>query len=1004
MLAKLWHCTLGALGWLWILFANCTFAYELAPHVEFEALDFANITHDQTNVGSVTAIVQDNRGFMWFGGENGLARYDGHSVLMYRAHHSKNSIAANYVQGLLVDGDDYLWVANVGGLNRFNLHTGQFDLANTSQGQLPNDDALSIAKYEQWIIVGTSGGLAVLERETLAPVRPDFFNDLPPLLNVRYSYVFGDTLWLGTSHVGLIEIHLKTQQVTYYTPDNQKDIRGQHEIPHHDIRRIFTRDGETFWLGSLGGGLIRFNYTDKTFTQWANTPNADYPFATNDVWGVFDDSRGPIWIGTDSAGLWRIDPKTEKVDGFIHDATVKNSLASDKARMIFEDRDNNIWIGGFSGIIDYYNRDLEHFLRYKQRNRFHNGVTHPSILAIEPSLTPELSGYWVGTEGGLDLIVPHKGAVKSFTPDNSALNAGPVLALKATSADTLWVGTWGGGLSRFNPITNTWHHFINQPAGAKQLTAPYIWAIETDDLGRVWVGSQKEGVFRVDPNTLTVEHFPYNTTVDGSSQGNRKGIAGEFIRDILKDSKGDIWISSLQGLTHYSAESDHFTIHHHRADNPNSLASNQLISLLEHSDGKIWIGSRDKGLSIFDPSNQTYTRLGLADGLPSPSTGSLIEDDLGNVWAGTPAGLSKITPELTIDTYKQVHGLAGSNHNRNAIFFDAQKRIWIGSKEGLTIFYPSLLEQTRIATGAVISGIQVNYGSSFSKHFWQPHKALGEPLKYHQNTISFEFSLNQFYEPRLNEYAYRLIGLEDDWQIITRTNTANYTNLDPGKYSFQVKGKAANGEWGESLTEVQFEITPPPWRQWWAYVIYTLVAYAMFAAFRSHLEVRARSRVYQQLSHQDPLTRLPNRLALNSKVEGWLSNNTAFGIIILDLDHFKAINDTYGHDAGDLLLREFSRIGRSVIRPSDTIGRWGGEEFLVLCALDDTDALGAIAERLQQTVAAQHFVYRQQKIRFTISAGFALREANETFASLFHRADQALYEAKSSGRNQVKAA
>lgn len=991
-------------GFLLVLACANAFSYELADHVEFEALDLTTLTHDQTNVGAVTAITQDERGFMWFGGENGLARYDGHNLLMYRARHDQNSMAANYVQGLLVDGSDYLWIANVGGLNRFNLHTGLFDLVGARFGQLPSDDVLSIAKYRQWIIVGTSSGLAVFDRDSLTPAQPPFLTQLPPLLNVRYTYVYGDTLWLGTSHTGLIEIHLPSNQITYYTPDNNPQSRQLHEIPHQDIRGILTRDGKTFWLASLGGGVIRFDYTNKTFHQWANTETADHDFATNDVTGVFDDTRGHIWIGTDSAGLWRIDPATDKVDGFIHASTVSNSLASDKARIVFEDRDHNIWVGGFSGIIDYYNRDLEHFLRYKQRNLFHNGLNHPSILAIEPSKTTQLPGYWVGTEGGLDLLMPNQGAKKSFTPANSSLKAGPVLALKATSEDSLWVGTWGGGLSRFNPMTGAWYHFIEQPQGPHGLNAPYIWALEVDDTGKLWVGSQKEGVFRVDPDTLTVEHLPNNMAAAHANGSTITGIAGDFIRAILKDRHGKLWITSLQGLTLYDPQTDQFTLYRHQADNPNSLVSNQVISLLEHSDGNIWVGSRDQGLSIINRADHSITRLGLGEGLPSPSIGSLIEDDAGNVWAGTPAGLSKITPQLAITSYKQVHGLAGSNHNRNAIYFDAQKRIWVGSTEGLTIFRPSLLEQTRIATGAVISGIQVNYGTSLSKHFWQPQKAISEPLKYHQNTISFEFSLNQFYRPRLNEYAYRLLGLDNDWQVVSRTNTANYTNLDPGKYRFQVKGKTANGEWGESVTEVRFEIKPPPWRQWWAYVIYTLLAYALLAALRSHLEVRARSRIYQQLSHQDPLTRLPNRLAVNSIVDGWLATGKHFGIIIIDLDHFKNINDNYGHDAGDFLLREFSRVGRSVIRPGDTLGRWGGEEFLILCALDDIATLGAIAERLQQAIANQHFLYHQHGIRLTISAGFAMHGTDESFSALFHRADQALYEAKASGRNQVKAA
>ena len=970
------------------------FTMQLAPYAEFHHVEIGEYTDDQTNVGAITAITQDKRGFMWVGGENGLVRYDGHKVSLYRAH-SGNSLGANYVQDLIPDGDDYLWVATVGGISRLNLETGLFDNVNKDSGQLPGNDVLSIALYNNLLFAATTEGLAILDKHTLQPQTLPFVHQLPELLHIRYAFVFRDTLWLGTSHLGLIEIDLTSNTITYYTPDaNNPD-----SIPHADVRGIFTYDGKTYWLASLGGGFMRLDYENQKFTQYSASPEADIPFVTNDVWGVRGDSRGFIWVGTDNSGLWRIDSVTAKIDGYVHDPSVFEALGSNKARITYEDNERNLWVGHFTGELDYYNREQETFVRYKKSNRFHKGLNHSSVLSILPV---DALNVWVGTEGGLNLLDARDGSRLSLTTENSGLLANPVLALERDQQGHLWLGTWGGGLQRYHPETQQWHNLLDHPDPNKRIPSTYIWALENDNKGNLWVGSQKKGIYKLRLSDGHVTHYPYNTAYQSGRQTKYPGVVGEFIRDIGIDNSGTLWIASLHGLSRYNPELDQFDLFTHNNQNINSPASNQVISLLSHSSGDLWIGFRDAGLSIYRAASKTFEHFGIKQGLPSPSVGSLLEDSKGNVWAGTPVGLVKINSDLSdLKTYKQVHGLAGANHSRNANLLDDNGRIWIGSKEGLSIFYPSLLEQKRLSNSTVLSGIRINHGKTYDKEYWQNERALPKALRYDQNAISFEFSLNQFYLPQLNEYQYRLQGLDQQWQKTMRYNSANYTNLDPGTYTFEVKGKSANGDWGEQVTQLSFTIAPPPWRQWWAYILYACFVYAGFAAYRNYMAVRARSAIYEQLSQQDPLTELPNRIALNNRVEQWQHQNLPFSVIVADLDHFKHINDTYGHDAGDLLLKEFSHIAAEETRDTDLLGRWGGEEFLIVCQTSDMEVIHTIAERIQKSVAMQSFIFNEQLIQMTVSFGCATHHENENFNELFQRADQALYEAKANGRNRV---
>ncbi|HEY7772300.1 MAG TPA: diguanylate cyclase [Marinagarivorans sp.] len=970
----------------------------LAPFVEFKHIDFSDYTNDQTNVGAITAITQDSRGFMWIGGENGLVRYDGHRVTLYRKHQGGgNSIGANYVQDLAPDGDNYLWIATVGGLDRFNLQTGAFDHIEAASGKIPGNDAIAIALYKDLLFLATTEGLGILNRHTLEPVSLPFAEQLPALLHTRYVYVHEDTLWLGTSHLGLIEVDLVHNTVRYYS----HDADNPNSIPHSDIRGIFSYDGQTYWLASLGGGVIQFDYLSGQFTQYSPQPNADAYFVTTNVWGVRGDSQGYLWIGTDSAGLWRMNIANGVIEGYVHEPSVFESLNSDKARITFEDNANNLWVGNFSGTVDYYNRERDSLTRYKKSNRFQNGLNHSSVLSLLPAGNGQ---FWVATEGGLNLMDAEQGSVKSLTTDNSGLLANPVLALERDNQGNIWVGSFGGGLQRYNPKTQQWHNILNHADLSKRVDSAYIWALKNDNQGNLWVGSQKKGVYKLRLADGDVKHYAFNmaTSPAFNPAAPQRGIAGEFVRDIELDSLGKLWIASLHGLSRYDEKTDQFHMVLHQSANPNSPASNQAISLLHHSNGELWIGFRDAGLSIYHPKADKFEHIGVQQGLPSPSVNSLLEDADGNVWAGTPVALVKVAQDThRVKSYKQVHGLVGANHNRNASYLAEDGRVWMGSKEGLTIFHPDLLKQARSSNNVVISGISINHGKTLAKQQWQNERALPKALDYRQNAISFEFSLNEYYLPQLNEYQYRLKGLDQGWQKTMRHNVANYTNLSPGQYTFEVRGKSPDGDWSKQVTRLSFTIEPPPWRQWWAYMLYACFVFAGFAAYRNYMAVRARSAIYQQLSQQDPLTELPNRIALNHRVQMWQSDDLPYGVIVADLDHFKRINDTYGHGAGDLLLKEFSRIAAAETREQDLLGRWGGEEFLIISQTNDMAVLQHIAERIQKVMAMQEFIYQEQVIQITVSFGCATRKPHESFSELFQRADQALYQAKANGRNCV---
>ena len=161
------------------------------------------------------------------------------------------------------------------------------------------------------------------------------------------------------------------------------------------------------------------------------------------------------------------------------------------------------------------------------------------------------------------------------------------------------------------------------------------------------------------------------------------------------------------------------------------------------------------------------------------------------------------------------------------------------------------------------------------------------------------------------------------------------------------------------------------------------------AAERARMEV---------MIHRDPLTGVHNRHYSEQLLQSMLEKRTPTGVVMFDMDSFKAINDTYGHPAGDRVLQKVAQCCRELLRKGECVSRWGGEEFLVVVPDIDAAGLQQLAERLRQAIAGLTIEPLPQ---VTASLGTALREADESLPQLLQRVDQALYRAKQQGGNCV---
>lgn len=485
------------------------------------------------------------------------------------------------------------------------------------------------------------------------------------------------------------------------------------------------------------------------------------------------------------------------------------------------------------------------------------------------------------------------------------------------------------------------------------------------------------------------------------------GLSNSFVLDIEEDSEGALWIATYYGAIVYDKTRDEFRAYRHDPNDPDSLASNTAKALLADSRGDIWIGS-DRGVSYKVRGTNRFRRLTMADGLPAQTVSSIVEDRNGDIWLATSKGVARVeVGTLAVQVYGTEHGFAGDTYSRDATFADSKGRLYFGSTEGLTVIYPEDLEPIESSHPIWITAFRL---ANRDVLVGGPDSVLQQSilttehlvLEHHQNIVSFDFVAINFRHPGKNEYAYRLDGFDNDWQYIQQRNTATYTNLDPGHYVLRVKAQVPGGQWVESEQIINITVAAPWWRTWWAYMIYaalmTVLGYAIYAIGR----LKKSSDSFREQAVRDPLTGLYNRAGVQ-KITQWMFSSTEIQrgvcVMLMDIDHFKRINDTRGHDVGDRVIQGIAKILRETVRHGDHLGRWGGEEFLLLCTNSTREGATVLAKKICASIADSLFECDRQSLRVTISIGVALAKDDESFDQTLKRADELLYKAKEAGRN-----
>ncbi len=801
---------------------------------------------------SISSILQDKDGFLWFGSQGGLHRYDGYDMMLFGSEpFDPASLSHQLVQTLYYGPDGEIWVGTYGGINK--LDTNRLAITERMRHEpdnahsLNNDIVVSIAHDAAGRLwVGTLNGLHRLESESPSNSFTRFLPDAESATAIPHHTVRAlhldsrGRLWAGSlgglslvredsaGEVGFVTI---PGALPYPVAEDRRAGGGAGELdnallseltlPHSYVMDIAEAENGDLWIGMWDGGVARIS-ADLDSMKAFDLPD-------NRVYQVLPASDGLVYVATWGGGLVVIEPESGSITRYQHNQDDPFSISHDVVYSLYEDRAGIIWIGtngnGISRLdrsrIDY--RFIHPDLPEHQRLSTGRAQT---LYYDEPS-----SELYIGVqEAGLHRRDPETGTIRVYTHDpddpNSISNDNVSMLLR-DSQDYMLVAT-NAGLDRFFPGEERFESAWDVFSEVRPL-APIVYGILRAQDGSLWVGTYDAGVYRLLPNgeVRTYSHDPNEA----------QSLSNDLIYHMLQDSQGEIWVATNGGLNRFRRDSEDFTRYLYDPEDPTGVTSNSIALLHEDSRGVLWVGTRGGGLLRYSPESDDFTSYTYNDGLTSNFITAFLEGEPGVLYVSTPSGMNRF--DTVRDNITQIDERDGLTNR--------EFTMGVAKTQDNELLFGTFSAVVRIPTSRTyaegpaphspqapqvhITGIKVM--NSPLQHELPPHRIRSLTLPHTENFVSFEFAAMDFASPHRNYYRYRLVGLDATWIEAGSRRFADYTGLAPGNYVFEVLGADARGTWSQVPARIELHITPPFWRTGvFGVALAGLIAAAVWTVFR----------------------------------------------------------------------------------------------------------------------------------------------------------------------------
>ena len=835
--------------WLFLIYSTTILnAQKLSPKFEYVSLDKG------LSPKTILCILQDSKGFMWFGTMTGLYKYDGYNFTVFK-HDRDNpySLSDDSVTSLCEDRVGNLWIGTGdAGLNRFDQRKKQFIhyLPDSNNSFSISDNRIMAICEDQtgklWI--GTQrGGLNQLVLQNLAgEVSAKFIhykhnpkdsnsisnNDIRSLLIDRFG-----NLWIGTEHGGVNVLDLKTKKITHL----RQGANDGYHLLYDQIASLYEDKSGLIWISTLKG-MNRFNPKTGYISKFGFDPANPNSLNEAYIWSITEDLSGNFWFGGEVGfGLYKYEPQSNRTIHFQGNLGLPDILRAGCINSVYKDRAGLLWFGTWNGGLYKYNPIIEQFGHVILNSNVKFGSSENWVNTI---LEDHLGRLWVGTEtGDVKRLLPNSKpdgepifkTYKKKDKKRVGLYNNSISVIREDKNGKFWIGTFKNGLSTFDPETGRFTYFNPNP---KAYQVQVVQSLYIDRSGLIWIGSLGGGIYLYDPSTNKFMNYL-------NIPGNSNSFVSNRIYTIYEDSKSRFWIGTAGGLDRLifsigKGLDRKINIKHYKP-NPNdstSISNNDVLSILEDKSGVLWVGT-EGGLNklqlVGTHSNtsssinknevtQGFTHYTVKNGLPDNVINGILEDNNGNIWLSTNKGLSKFNPKTEIfKNYYVANGLQSNKFNKDAFLKRKNGMLCFGGMNGFNMFNPDSIIENRHVPKIAITDFQFLNQSIKTEDNPLQKYSIDEKeinLTYKDYLMSFEFSALDFTNPLKNKYMYMMEGLENNWNYIGNRHFVTFTTLPPGDYTFKVKGTNSDGIWNEEGTSIKISVAPPPWKTWWAYLLY----------------------------------------------------------------------------------------------------------------------------------------------------------------------------------------
>lgn len=791
----------------------------------FEQLQFQHYsTEHGLPVGTVWKVYQDSCGFIWFGTENGLTFFDGIQFKTFSTTGEKGTtITGNKVYDIIQGHNKLLYIATDNGITIFNKITGKFNpliLSDNAQTNQQQPIRTILIESDSIILIGAlANGIIKINVETN---HKSIIEIDSKTIDIRSLDQLEDKCFISTYGNGFY-IKQPDNTISHHVISVKGNDPTEFEGKNR-INQIIHKSGNLYWLATERG-LFEFNCKTKGISEISLSAYMNIQPRAPQIRKILKDKNGNIWIASFAGLLFLRDG--EIANGHLFESNEENifSLPSNRLLDTFEDAGGSIWVSNYDvGVSVLHGIEVKyHYIKKRDKP---NSLPGKIVTAFEKY---DKNRILVGTEEGISLFNSKTARLINYNEIHNKLNK-RILSIYNDKNGNLWIGSWGGGLQKFNPNTGKIKTFQRNNSEQFSINNNTVICIQPDGKEHLWIGTFS-GLNRLNINTEKFE-----------SCDSLLGIGKTAIYAIYKDNDQSLWIGTNgKGLLEFNPNTKKVTRYLANENDTLSIISNTIHSITKDSRGNLWIAT-ELGASIFNPNTKTFSTIDENTGLPNNIIWGIIEDKESNFWMSGNKGiyrynakLNKYNPEA-YKNYDKKDGLRSLEFSQGASFYDKENnQIYFGGTQGFYFYNPTLIKPRTFEPIVQITSIKVmdnDYISDTSASFLK--KLI---LPYNKNFLAFEFTSLDFIDPSNNLYQFKVSGQSDKWSQPSTRNYVSFPDLKEGEYTLHIRGTNSEGYWSNNDRVIHIVITPPWFRTniaYVSYVLFILIAIIAFVQWRTY--------------------------------------------------------------------------------------------------------------------------------------------------------------------------